>query len=120
MLLILFQLKHYLADYPLQTEYMLGKFSEDDWVLPLLAHSSVHGFFTMIILLPFVSTVAAISLALFDMVVHFIMDRIKASPFLLGRYQPQEKAYWNVLGLDQLVHHLTHYAIILITLILVF
>lgn len=118
-LLVVFQIKHYLADYPLQNEYMLGKFDVEGWVLPLATHCSVHGAFTLIILAPIVPTPWAIGLALFDMIAHFTMDRIKASPFLLGMYEPSQKQYWNVLGFDQLVHHLTHYMIILITLIII-
>ena len=61
------------------------------------------------------------------MVVHFTMDRIKASPNMLGRFKPLTKEtyptaneaaiksntyFWWSLGLDQGVHHLTHYVII--------
>ena len=128
-LLLAFQAKHFLADYPLQRRYMLGKF-RDDWgfFLPLLAHASVHGCMTAwicgcvlgfkpIIFLP----------ALFDVVIHATMDRIKAAKRYLGRFKPltadtaptateaqwrSNDFFWWSLGLDQGVHHLTHYAII--------
>ena len=121
---------------------MLGKFKPGwGWILPLAAHAGVHGVATFLIALCF-KPKSAFWIALFDMVVHFTMDRIKASPNLLGRYKalsanemknilsymptlaPQEfqakfgdqlKAnvyFWWCLGLDQGVHHLTHYAII--------
>lgn len=147
-LLVLYQIKHFVADYPLQTPYMLGKFkSGTEWILPLLAHVGVHGAMTAFICL-FFKPELAIPLTLFDMTVHFIMDRIKASPALLGRFQALNKDsyisaqrmkagldgldqtnntilinlgkkqlksnvyFWWSLGLDQGVHHLTHYAII--------
>jgi hypothetical protein len=113
-LLVLFQIKHYLADYPLQTDYMLRKFRQDGWVLPLLCHALIHGGFTLIIASAFAAPMVAISLAVFDTTIHFIMDRIKASPQIFGKYQPDEKPYWLALGLDQMVHHLTHYAIIFV------
>lgn len=113
-LLILFQLKHFLADYPLQGKYMLGKFKDSGWVAPLSAHCGVHAFFTLCISLALVSWEYAIALACFDFVVHFIMDRVKASPRLLGRYAPTESKFWYALGFDQMVHHLTHYAIVAI------
>lgn len=116
-LLVLFQLKHYLADFPLQTEYMLQKFNRDGWVIPLLTHSLIHGSFTLIIAAAFASPLVAISLAVFDVGIHFTMDRIKASPNIFGKYQPDEKSYWLVLGLDQMVHHLTHYTIIFVIII---
>lgn len=93
-LLVLYQLKHWICDYPLQTPYMLGKFkSGSGWVLPLLAHSAVHGLGTFLIALfarPNEFGGAAL-LALFDMVTHFTVDRIKANPALGGRFQPLTK-----------------------------
>jgi hypothetical protein len=151
-LLIVYQLKHFIADYPLQTPYMLGKFKEHPhYILPLLCHVAVHGMFTFIIV-AMVRPNYAPAMALLDMAVHFVMDRVKASPNLLGYYKPlspqeykdltyqleemQQDTYlpngpasqaaiectkdrfrynvyfWWALGLDQGVHHLTHYFII--------
>lgn len=117
-LLVLFQAKHFIADYPLQNQYMLGKFKGGtDWILPLAAHSSVHATGTFIISILFVSFNVALSLAVLDFVLHSIMDRIKASPNLLGRFSIENKYFWWSLGFDQMVHHLTHYIIIFIILI---
>lgn len=142
-LLIVYQVKHFLADYPLQTGYMLGKFKAGlDWVLPLTAHVAVHGAGTYMIACIFGRYELAFSLATFDMIIHFLMDRVKASPYLLGRYKALSsgemsglllavqqvdspnvqgmikdamrgnKYFWWALGVDQMVHHLTHYVII--------
>jgi hypothetical protein len=130
-LLVAYQLKHFLADYPGQTNrYMLGKFRADwGFVFPLLAHVGVHALGTLVIALAFGCPLPlALKLAVFDASVHFAMDRIKASPRWMGRWKPltgpgyleaektgDRKAirgnslFWNCLGLDQLVHHLTHY-----------
>ena len=84
LLLVLYQVKHFVCDYPLQGKYMLGKFKGGrDWILPLAAHAGVHGVATFLITLC-VKPKSAFLIALFDMVVHFTMDRIKASPGLLG------------------------------------
>lgn len=116
-LLILFQIKHFVADFPLQGQYMLGKFkSGTEWILPLMAHSSVHAMGTFIISILFVSFNVALSLAVLDFVIHSTMDRIKASPNLLGRFSMDNKYFWWSLGFDQMVHHLTHYVIIFIIL----
>lgn len=159
LLLVIFQLKHFVADFPLQNEYMLGKFKKDGWVPPLLLHSGVHAVCSFLIALCFTgSVVRSTLLGLFDLVIHFGMDRVKASPDLLGKFKslttneyrgaklrasgknmisgdsldPQEfsdgvldaykkagikdlksnKYFWWALGLDQMVHHLTHYVII--------
>jgi hypothetical protein len=154
LLLVIYQLKHFIADYPLQGKYMLGKFKKGTaWILPLLAHVGVHGAFTLVIACAFHCQYAPL-LALLDMTLHFIMDRIKASPNLLGRYQAVSKnemmqiiedmryyeqfpgtpttqnckphtlakirsnvLFWWCLGLDQMVHHLTHYIIIYLILV---
>lgn len=86
-LLIIFQLKHFLADYPLQTPWMLGKFKEHDWTGPLAVHAGVHAGFTLIIAGICGAGTAACLMALFDFTVHFTMDRIKASPRLMGRWK---------------------------------
>jgi hypothetical protein len=113
-LLLAFQAKHFIADFPLQGRYMLGKFKADwGFVAPLSAHVSVHACFTLLIAVVFGAPLAfAAALAVFDAVIHFAMDRLKASPRLLGRYKPDGPYFWWALGLDQCVHHLTHYAII--------
>ena len=140
-LLILYQLKHFLADYPLQSNmYMLGKFRDKDWVRPLLAHALVHGAGTAIICYVAGKNDLAFPLAIFDTTVHFIMDRIKAGKAWLGRFKALSAAemmrvlsmssvdndaqqlqkrllrhntyFWWSLGLDQMVHHLTHYCCI--------
>lgn len=127
LLFVLFQIKHFLADFPFQTKYMLGKFKDSEWQLPLLAHVGVHALFTFAISLPF-GAAQAYLLALADATIHFTMDRIKASPRMLGRFkildaqsyvlanerQRKHNTYgWIAIGFDQMVHHLTHYAIIL-------
>lgn len=109
-ILVLFQVKHLLADYLLQAKYMLGKMNKDGWVLPLAAHAAVHSYITLCIVIFF--DINLWWLAIVDFVVHFIVDRVKASPNILGRFNPNQKAFWFVLGLDQFIHHLTHYFII--------
>lgn len=112
-LLILYQFKHFIADFPLQGKYMLGKFNDGwSWVLPLIAHCSVHAALTLIISLyidPKFWWLAAL-----DFVLHFTMDRIKAWKKLLGRFKPDQQYFWWSLGFDQMFHHLTHYLIIYI------
>lgn len=130
----IFQLKHFLADFPLQNEYMLGKFKETGWVKPLAAHCGVHAFLTLCILTAFcgwLSYTSILLLALMDFVIHFCMDRIKASPNMLGKFKTltkdeyltatdeqkkDNKWFWWSLGGDQMVHGLTHDLIIYIAM----
>lgn len=112
LLLVIYQLKHYIADFPLQREYMLRKtLPQWDFVLPLVLHCLVHAVLTLMICLYFAPKL--IWLAAFDFVVHFVMDRLKSGPRYLGRFNDLSKpGFWNVLGFDQMVHHLTHIFII--------
>jgi len=117
-LLIAFQIKHFLGDYILQTGWMARGKSEAGlgFVLPLFTHSIVHAALTMAIIL--VVEPQLWYLALLDFAVHFVLDRVKSSPLLLGRFGDADKrSYWIPLGLDQMAHHLTHYAIIYLILI---
>jgi len=118
--IVVLQVKHFVADYPLQGSYMLGKFKREGWILPLAAHAGVQAAFTLVI-------AACIDMrmwwvCLVDFVTHFTMDRIKASPNLLGRFKTLNALnyilatkserwgntlFWWALGFDQLVHHLS-------------
>lgn len=111
-LLIIFQVKHFICDFPLQREYMLKK-TTASWafVPPLALHSGVHASFTLMILIWF--NPALWYFALYDFAIHFVMDRIKSGPKYLGRFNDKDRpGFWNALGFDQMVHHLTHYSIV--------
>ena len=54
-LLIAFQVKHWICDYPLQTPYMLQKFKLKGWVHPLFCHARVHALGTLLITVVFLS-----------------------------------------------------------------
>lgn len=112
LLLVIFQLKHFLADFPFQTQYMLKKtLAEWAFVIPLGVHCSIHAAMTFGIMLYFAPHLWW--LALCDFAIHFIMDRIKSGPKYLGRFNnPSRTSFWVSLGFDQMVHHLTHIWII--------
>jgi hypothetical protein len=118
-LLAAFQVKHFLCDYPLQRPYMLRKGAVGwnwtsrnnlNWILPLAAHAGVHALATLLIALVVNPRLGWLSIL--DFVVHFVVDRVKASPQLGGRWTPAQPYFWWALGGDQMAHHLTHYAII--------
>ena len=118
-LVIAFQIKHFVADYLIQMKfnhYFMRKFDHTGWIVPLAVHSLSHGILSFLILLCVASFPLALILGIADTVIHFIMDRIKASPDMLGRYSPDEPEYWQALGIDQMVHHLTHYGLIFIAI----
>lgn len=141
-LLVAYQVKHFVADYPLQGKFMLGKFKDGwDFLLPLLAHVGVHAAGTALICLAMGKLELALPLALLDATIHFCMDRIKAGKKYLGRFKALSALewvhlhsnplltkeeikraergntfFWWALGFDQMVHHLTHYICIYLLL----
>lgn len=104
LLLLTLQLKHFICDYPLQGQYMLGKAGVTNWVKPLATHSLVHAAGTFIVFV-WINPNLALLLAFVDFVLHFIVDRLKASPNLGGRWNPSQPYFWWALGLDQMAHH---------------
>lgn len=123
---MLFVFKHFVCDFLLQTPYMLGKSKPVDWVKPLAAHCAVHVAGTYVILALMAAYVAiayaplyermvdntaplfVVLLLLSEFVIHFVMDRVKASPNMWGRWGPSDKNFWVALGFDQAVHALTY------------
>lgn len=110
-LLVVFQVKHFLADFPFQTQYQLKKFLpklglfelNNGWFWPLASHASTHALFTFVIsIVVLFKTPAGLKyatlLALMDFIIHFIVDRIKASPFLLGRYKVLDGLRFHALN----------------------
>lgn len=117
LLLVFFQLKHLLADYLWQGNYMLGKFKEKGWALPLSAHGGVHAFFTFLIVGAYtMNPFAAVCLAVADFILHVLVDRMKV---VSSRdLTPQNAKFWHMLGCDQFLHHMTHYAIIFVMIVI--
>lgn len=121
LVLAAFALKHFFCDFPLQTFYMLGKGkSGTAWILPLAAHSAVHGFFTLGIFLLYKPEFAW--LCLVEFVIHFGVDRAKATYKLdSGVWTPEQKGrnltkFYRAFGLDQLAHGLTYILLVYISL----
>jgi hypothetical protein len=113
----LFHLKHFAADFPLQTPFMLGKGKSGfAWIIPLSAHCLVHTVLSLTIIL-FVRP-EMYYLAIGEFIAHFIIDRLKVSYKLPSGPWPSElkgkylSRYYCAFGLDQLAHQLTYVVIV--------
>ena len=106
-LLILFLLftKHFLADFPLQTPYMLRKTAENGWVKPLLLHAGVHAILTCSVLCYFTGFQEAVLLSGLDFLAHLTIDAWKAR---LTNYPISDKRFWWAFGFNQWLHALTY------------
>ncbi len=105
-LLLLFQIKHLIADYYLQYPYMYeNKGKPTNWIKPLMDHSLIHGLSTIVILIGYelynTTPLWTMLLPLFDIGTHFIIDRIKA----IQPEGPNTAKFWQYLGIDQMLHH---------------
>lgn len=113
---VIYQIKHFVADYLFQHNYMLNKIRPGwDFILPLSLHCMVHAVLTLVICLIYRPDVWWLSLV--DFGTHFALDRFRSGPKYLGRFNDINKSYfWWILGFDQMLHHLTHLYIIWVIL----
>lgn len=122
-LLSLLIFKHFIVDFPMQTERMVDEKGTYGSYGGLM-HSGLHGWATMIVVTAFLplitgwEVVAAgiigIVIGLADAVAHYHIDWVKMN---LGRdFTIKDKMYWTLLGLDQMLHYLTY--ILLISIIM--
>lgn len=104
---VAFLIKHFLADFLLQTDWMAaGKDRPKGWLLPLAAHAGVHGVMTAALFLAVAPPLAWLGLA--DMLIHGAIDRLKSISTRRKALTPRQTAFWWLFGLDQSLHHLTH------------
>jgi hypothetical protein len=109
MLLFLLFIKHYFIDFLLQPDWMIVQKSKKFSIL--LLHGCLHGLGTFLILVGFAGLLTAVSVSIIEIGIHTFLDFIKSNPKLLGRYKLPSIAFFNFLGLDQLLHYLTYLGI---------
>ena len=113
-LLALFGIKHFIADFLMQFPYMLrekGIYGAEGG----LHHAGVHACWTFLILVPFIHRPSdLIALSLVDFVLHYHIDYFKQK--LNKGLTTADRNFWIWLGLDQALHYLTYIAIIAIAL----
>lgn len=105
-LLYLFIVKHFYADFIMQTyEQTIRKGIYGDWVG--ITHSLDHVWTTIIVLAIFniihsIQIVLILPVALIEGIVHYHIDWIKVK---FGCKDSNNPTFWAQLGLDQLAHH---------------
>lgn len=105
-LLIALQIKHFIADVPLQSHFLAQKCGFEDHIRPVVYSALIHGVLTIVIFLPAVSWIA-LGFGLFDGVLHFLVDYWRTR---LIRYTVYQQGFWVTLGVDHLLHGLTYVA----------
>ena len=108
-LLVLFGIKHFLADFLWQFDFMLrdkGYYGGEGG----MTHAMLHGLLTFFVLIGFVRPQDAVTLALIDSAIHYHVDWAKTN--LSCGLTVQDRSFWVWFGLDQTLHYLTYIAII--------
>lgn len=111
LLLILFSFKHLLADFVLQTNSMIaekGTYGEKGGI----DHSMQHALLTLLIIFfaTGISPLLTIGLTALDFIVHYHVDWAKSK--ISKNLTVNDKHFWVLLGVDQLLHYLTYIGII--------
>ena len=109
-LLALFGIKHFIADFLMQFDYMLrdkGTYLAEGGIHHALTHAS----WTFLILVPFIPHANdLIALSLVDFVLHYHIDYFKQQ--LTKGLTAADHQFWIWMGLDQALHYLTYVGII--------
>lgn len=101
-----FTVKQFLADFPLQSNWMArGKERREGWHGPLAAHAGVHGALTTLIALAIAPHLWWFGVV--DFVIHGCIDRGKTIISAQMRLSTSDIRFWILFGLDQCLHHLT-------------
>lgn len=114
-LLFLFQVKHWYADFKIQTYMQTVK--KGIWLNPVgISHSVDHMWGSMLALLVFSMIITPITwwliilIAIVEAVIHYIIDFTKVKYGCKDNTKPQ---FWNQFGLDQLAHQTCYLLIVL-------
>ncbi len=108
MLALLF-IKHFIADFVLQTSSVASRKHKYFY----MHHSYMHMVLTFAVLIFFVEYRLAATLAVLDFIVHHNVDYVKTK--LSKNLTQADRKYWIYFGVDQLLHALTYLAIFKLT-----
>jgi hypothetical protein len=109
LLLLLFQIKHWYADFKIQTYMQTVK--KGVWLDPIgVSHTTDHMVGTLVILLLVsilypIAPVAILIIGLLEGVAHYLIDFTKVK---WGCKDNTKPLFWNQFGLDQLAHQLCY------------
>ena len=117
-LLLFFQIKHWYADFKIQTYMQTVK--KGVWMHPVgISHSMEHMIASMLALLIYniffvINPATVIWLCTVEGILHYIIDFVKVK---YGCKDNTKPLFWTQFGLDQLAHQLTYLAMVWILLL---
>lgn len=105
--------KHFVCDFPLQTSPWMYRNKGIYFHLGGIVHSAIHGLGTWLVLVFFLDVSTALLFASIDFIVHYHIDWAKLNLNKRYDFRPDNSdGFWILLGLDQLAHHMTYFAIV--------
>lgn len=106
--LVLFQVKHFICDGPLQTAAMVR--DKGHYGRPLgLLHAGIHGGGALVALLVFgLPALMAVKLAALDFLLHYHIDFSKEQIVRRAGWTTSVAQFWWGLSADQMLHQLTY------------
>lgn len=115
-MLVWLQVKHFIADYLLQTRWIIsgkGHFDQPGGYV----HAGIHilGTAPALIYVGIDAGLVALLLAA-EFVIHFAIDHLKALQSRARPESPDSARFWAMHGADQLAHHLTYSAILFVVM----
>lgn len=113
-LLLALQIKHFIFDFYWQPPFMWrnkGTFGHIGGIV----HSGVHALATFVILCFFTIPTLALVIAILEFAAHYFTDWAKMNiNRIKGWTATTHNEFWQLTGLDQLLHQLTYVAILAI------
>ena len=115
LLLLLLQVKHWYADFKIQTYMQTVK--KGVWLHPVgISHSMEHMVCSMLALLLFgafvvINPITVIWLCIAEGILHYIIDFVKVK---YGCKDSTKPLFWTQFGLDQLAHQITYLLMVFI------
>jgi Protein of unknown function (DUF3307) len=114
--MLIFQIKHFLCDFVLQTSQQV-RYKGVYFHPAGLLHAGLHAVGSLPALLILSHSPELIGgLMLFEFVLHYHVDWVKARLDTTMRLNDQSSVYWMIFGIDQLVHQLTYVGMIYLVL----
>ena len=111
-LLLLLQAKHLLADYVLQSDYILANRRRYGHPGGLL-HAAIHMAGSTLAFLPLGGSASAVAaIILIEGLAHYHIDWAKDSYAHLRGLTAQDGAFWRAIGIDQFLHQITYLAMV--------
>lgn len=110
--LIWLQVKHFVADYLLQPDWVLAA-KGDMRRMGGYVHAGIHAVGSVpAYLIAGVGLGGIAALVVVEFIVHYVIDFIKSDLSLRSKSGPNTAMYWALHGADQLAHQLTYVGLV--------